>query len=173
MGLSVAERGRLLSTFRFVEVRLMEIAAAWTPTTPEMEVKVVLGRHIWDFAQHADALGRRTFELRLPPQHSLRPAEEYVRLLDDAAALEPTAERLAALYDALLPGLDDRYARYLEDSDPLLDAPSRVIVKRIRQDLLRMCQEAEAVRLRLGLDGTDPSPWRDRERALGQLVVAV
>ena len=40
-------------------VALMEIAAAWTPTTPEMEVKVLLGRHIWDFAQHADALGKR------------------------------------------------------------------------------------------------------------------
>ena len=33
MGLSVAERGRRIATFRFVEARLMEIAAAWTPTT--------------------------------------------------------------------------------------------------------------------------------------------
>jgi hypothetical protein len=172
MGLSVAERGRFLSTFRFVEVRLMEVAAAWTPTTPEMEVKVVLGRHIWDFAQHADALGRRTFELRLPPQVSMLPAEEYVRLLEDMAALEPTADRLAALYGALLPGLDDRYARYLEGSDPLLDAPSHVIVKRIRQDLSRMCQEAQAVRVELALNGADPSAWRDRERALIDMVAA-
>ena len=28
----------------------------------------MFGRHIWDFAQHADALGRRTFELRQPAQ---------------------------------------------------------------------------------------------------------
>ena len=60
MSLSVALRAQRIATFRFVEVRLMEIAAAWTPTTPEMEVKVLLGRHIWDFAQHADALGKRS-----------------------------------------------------------------------------------------------------------------
>ncbi|HEX6737738.1 MAG TPA: hypothetical protein VF310_05695 [Vicinamibacteria bacterium] len=172
MGLSVAERGRRLSTFRFVQVRLMEIAAAWTPTTPEMEVKVLLGRHIWDLAQHADALGKRTFELRLPAQHSLRPAEDYVRLLHDVAALEPTAERLAALYDAVLPGLDQRYARYLEASDPLLDAPSRVIVERIRADLARLRAEAQAVRAELGLAAADPAAWRDRERALADLVAA-
>jgi hypothetical protein len=172
MGLSVAERGRLLSTFRFVQVRLMEVAAAWTPTTPEMEVKVLLGRHLWDLAQHADALGRRTFELRLPAQHSRRPAEDYVRLLQDVAALEPTAERLAALYDALLPGLDERYGRYLAESDPLLDAPSRVIVERIRGDLARLRAEAQAVRAELGMAAVDPAPWRDRERALAELVAA-
>jgi hypothetical protein len=172
MGLSVADRGRLLSTFRFVQVRLMEIAAAWTPTTPEMEVKVLLGRHIWDLAQHADGLGKRTFELRLPAQHSLRPAEGYLRLLEDVAALEPTAERLAALYEALLPGLEARYARYLEDADPLQDAPSRVIVERIRGDLARMRQEAQALRAELALAAADPAPWRERESALAQLLAA-
>jgi hypothetical protein len=172
MGLTVAERGRALSTFRFVQVRLMETAALWTPTTAEMEVKVLLGRHIWDFAQHADALGRRTFELRLPAQHSLAPVEGYLRLLDDVAALEPTAERLAALYRAVLPGLDERYARYLEGSDPILDAPSRVIVERIRQDLARLGAEAEAVRSALGLPVVDPAPWRQRERALPGMVAA-
>ena len=33
-----------VATFRFVAVRLMETAAAWTPTTPEMEVKLLLGK---------------------------------------------------------------------------------------------------------------------------------
>jgi hypothetical protein len=170
VGLSVAERGRALATFRFVQVRLMEIAAAWTPTTPEMEVKVVLGRHLWDFAQHADALGKRTFELRLPAQHSLRPAEEYVRLLEDLAAVSPTADRLAALYEALLDGLDSRYAAYLADTDALLDAPSHVIVDRIRRDLARMRQEARAVRAELSLPEADAALWRQRERTLAHLA---
>jgi hypothetical protein len=172
MGLSVAERGRFLSTFRFLEVRLMEMASAWTPTTPEMEAKVLLGQHIWDFAQHADALGRRTFELRLPAQHSLRPSAEYAQLLEDVAALEPTGDRLAALYEAVLPGLDRRYARYLEDSDPLLDAPSRVVVKRIREDLARMGEEAQALRAKLALKEADASAWRERDGALVQWLAA-
>jgi hypothetical protein len=95
-----------------------------------------------------------------------------VRVLEDVAAVEATAERLAALYEALLPGIDDRYARYLGESDPLLDAPSRVIVERIRQDLARMRGQARELRLELELPPADPSPWRDRERSLLQLVPA-
>src|SRR5207244_12544361 len=99
MSLSVIERARAIATFRFVEVRLMEMVADWTPTTPEMEVKILFGRHVWDFAQHADALGRRTFELRQPAQHSIPPAEAYCAHLEAVAALGTTPERLAALYE--------------------------------------------------------------------------
>ena len=49
--------------------------------------------------------------------------------------VEATAERLAALYDAVLPGLARRYEAYLEETDPILDAPSLVIVDRILADL--------------------------------------
>src|SRR6516165_5764007 len=62
----VSERGRSVATFRYVCVWMMETIARWTPTTPEMEAKVMMGRHIWEYAQMADALGKRTFELRLP-----------------------------------------------------------------------------------------------------------
>jgi hypothetical protein len=80
MSLTVAERARRIATFRFVEVRLMEIGGL-DPTTPEMEVKVLLGRHIWDFAQHADALGKRTLELRERLHHSRPPTSAaYQRL---------------------------------------------------------------------------------------------
>ena len=53
---SVTERCRAIATFRHISVRLMEALARWTPTTPEMEAKVMFGRHIWIFAQHADRL---------------------------------------------------------------------------------------------------------------------
>ncbi len=144
--LSVQDRARAIATFRFIEVRLMEIAAAWTPTTPEMEVKVLLGRHIWEFAQHADALGKRTFELRHPEQWSLPPVEPFRLLLDEVAAIGDTSGRLGALYDGILPGLAKRYGEYLEATDPLLDAPSVVVIERIRPELVRA--QADAVRLR-------------------------
>lgn len=169
MGLSVAERARRIATFRFVEVRLMEIVAAWTPTTPEMEVKVLFGRHIWDFAQHADALGKRTFELRLPPQHSLRTAEPYAQLLEALARVEATPERLATLYDALLPGLDRRYLAYTAAADAILDAPSLVIVERIRLDLARQRAEADALRRDFPLVMADAGSWAGREAALEML----
>jgi hypothetical protein len=166
MSLSVAERAHRIATFRFVEVRLMEIAAAWTPTTPEMEVKVLLGRHIWDFAQHADALGKRTFELRERPQHSRLPTGGYTRLLDDVLRLEATAQRLAALYDAVLPGLARRYEVYLEEADPILDAPSFVVVDRILADLRRQRADAQELRRQLGLAAAVPGDLGRREGTL-------
>jgi len=163
VALSVAERGRRIATFRFVEVRLMEIAAAWTPSTPEMEVKVLLGRHIWDFAQHADALGKRTFELRLPLQHSQPPSEAYAGLIEDLARLDATPERLSVLYDAVLPGLERRYDGYAAEADPVLDAPSLVILERVRQDLARQRVEADRLRSQLSLPVGAPDAWRQRE----------
>jgi hypothetical protein len=171
VGLSVAERGAAVATFRYLEVSLMETAAAWTPTTPEMEVKLLLGRHIWDFAQHADALGRRTFELRLPLQHSLPPAAEYLALIDDVRRIEPTADRLAALYDVVLPGVERRYADFLAKTDPILDGPSVVIVERILSDLRRQVQEADALRRDLALPRSTVEPLRARESSVAALVV--
>ena len=40
MPMTVNERGQTIATYRFIEVRLMEIAAAWVPTTPEMETRM-------------------------------------------------------------------------------------------------------------------------------------
>lgn len=170
MRLTVKERCRSIATFRFIEVRLMETAARWTPTTPEMEVKVLLGRHIWDFAQHADALGKRTFELRAALQHSERPQDGYLGLLDDAAAVEGAAARLTALYEVVLPGLDARYARYVAEADPILDAPSVVILERIRGDIARQRREAAALRAELGLDPSPLEGLRRREEALVEIV---
>src|SRR5207253_9960544 len=93
--LSVPDRAAAIATFRFIEVKLMELVATWTPSTPEMEAKVMFGRHIWDFAQHADILGKRTFELRLPEQHSRPAAERHVALLHVALAVSGTSERAA------------------------------------------------------------------------------
>jgi len=90
MGLIVREKAEYLATFRWMEVFLMEMLARWVPTTPEMEVKVLMGRHIWDAAQHADALGKRTFELRAPLHYTLAPLPAYVDKMNELASIEDT-----------------------------------------------------------------------------------
>jgi hypothetical protein len=166
MTLGVQERARRIGTFRFLEVRLMETVAAWTPTTPEMEAKVMFGRHIWDFAQHADALGKRMFELRQPPQHSLPPSVAYAALLDELLSVDDTSGRLAALYDVLLPGVQRRYEAYVAAVDAVVDAPSLVIVERILLDLRRQRADADALRRELGLAAPPAHPLAALEGAL-------
>jgi hypothetical protein len=168
--LSVQQRSSAIATFRFIQVNLMELVAAWTPTTPEMEVKVMFGRHIWDFAQHADILGKRTFELRLPEQHSRRPAETYVELLRSAAGVRGTGERLATLYDAILPGLEGRYRAYLAQTDPILDEPSIVLIERILRDFDRQGGEARSIRTTLKLPVAEAGAFIAHDRAIESVV---
>jgi hypothetical protein len=147
--LTVKERGHFVATLRYVYVSLMETLAAWVPTTPEMEVKLLFGEHIWDVAQHADSLGKRTFELRLPLQHSVRAADAYADLLAEVAAIGPTPQRLTAMYDVLLPALAQRQRRYLENTDKLVDAPTIRILERYLADTTRMIEGANALRREL------------------------
>ena len=139
--MNVKQRADALGTFRFIEVYLIETAAYWTPITPEMEVKVMFGRHIWDFAQHADWLGKRTFELRQPEHYTRRPDDAYVRLLEQMKQAETVSERLTLLYDVVVPGLVRRYGQYLETTDRLLDGPSVLVIERIIPELRRQMGE--------------------------------
>lgn len=170
MSLTVNDRVRAIATFRFIEVRLMEITAAWTPTTAEMEVKVLFGRHIFDFAQHADWLGKRTFELRKPEQYSLKPAESYVDVIEALAAEEETGKRLSALYDVFIPALESRYRAYVDATDRLLDEPSVVIVERILIDLERMKRDAHRLRERIAVVAVPLPELAGRESAHSAIV---
>ena len=138
MKLDVKERGQAVATYRGILVSLMETVARFVPTTPEMEVKLLFGGLIWDLAQHADALGKRTHELRLPLQHSIAPTDEYRALLAEVAGATGTGERIAALYDVFLPGLAVRYRGYLAATDHLMDAPTVRILDRVLYDTDRM-----------------------------------
>jgi hypothetical protein len=174
MYFNVKERGEHVATFRWIEVRLMEMLAAWVPTTPEMEAKLVLGTHIWDVAQHADSFGKRTHELRLPLQHSIEPSADYVRFLGDLAATTETCKRIAGFYDCMIPALDRMFRDYLSRVDPLLDGPTVRILERITTDLARMKAEGEALREELpGVSSSDPvwlDSLRHREASLPVVV---
>ena len=174
--LTVKERGQFVATMRYVQVWLMETMAAWVPTTPEMEVKLLLGEHIFDVAEHADALGKRTFELRLPLQHSLRPVNSYVDFLSELAAIGPTPQRIAAVYDVLLPALVARYRHYLDQTDALSDAPTVRILDRYLTDTARMVEACRALRQELPFLRLADREWAEalaaREAAIDRLVAS-
>ena len=84
----------------------------------------------------ADALGKRTHELRLPLQHSLAPAASVRQSLARLSSRRPgrAPQRIACLYDVLLPGLAARYAATSQRTDTLMDAPSVRIIDGILAD---------------------------------------
>lgn len=169
MTATVSDRCDAVATFRYISVWLMETTARWTPVTPEMEAKVMFGRHIWDFAQMADSLGKRTFELRRAQHYTLRPADAYDALLRDVAGAQTTGDRIAVLYEGVLPGLIERYRRYVAATDPILDEPSIVIIERIIRDLERQRVEAAELRRDLNLDASFAPTLAARERAIDNI----
>ena len=174
--LTVKERGHFVATLRYVYVSVMETLSAWVPTTPEMEAKLLFGEHIWDAAQYADSLGKRTYELRMALQKSIRPADGYADLLAEVAAIGPTPQRLAAMYDVLLPALAGRQRRYLEQTDKLVDAPTVRVLERFLADNTRMIDAAQALRHELPALQLADAQWaaalRKREASLELLAAA-
>jgi len=174
MGLTIREKADTLATFRFASVHLMETLAQWVPSTPELEVKTLFGRHIWDFAQHADILGKRTAELRAALHYTRPPVEQYRLALDALRTESRTAERLAGMYDVILPDLEERYRRTLDAADRLLDEPSIRVLERILGDFPRWRTDRQAVaRERADVAQEDPN-WPARlagqVRAVKELV---
>lgn len=176
MSYTVKQRAEFVGTLRHIEITLMETLAAWVPTTPEMEVKVLFGRHIWETAQHADLLGRRTYELRAPMHLTLAPSNEYAAFLRDVAAVTATSQRLSAFYDVVLPGITARLEAYNRETDHLLDEPTVRITRRIIHDNATMIDESRRLRGELPATARIDAAWRDelaaRERAIESLVAA-
>ena len=174
MAMILREKAEYLATLRWLEVFLMETLARWVPTTPEMEVKVLMGRHIWDAAQHADALGKRTFELRAPLHYTLTPLSPYLELMKEIASVDDTPGRIQAIYDVLLPTLTARYQQYLEGSDSLLDEPSFRVLHGILSDYARMRAESDALREELKatlvFNPGRVEEWRRKDAKIREIV---
>ena len=69
----------------------MRILGGWLALTPELSAKLLMGRHVWDNAQHADAFGKRLPELRAPAQVSEPSNPAFVAFMD--VVEEPEAAR--------------------------------------------------------------------------------
>ncbi len=144
---TVRERADCIATFRFGSVFMMETLARWVPTTPELEVKILMGRHIWEFAQHADLFGRRTHELRAALHFTREPVAAYGLALRRLAEVEFTGDRVDGFYDVALTDFAGRLGRYLDETDRMVDEPSVRILERVLTDIDRMREERDRMQV--------------------------
>jgi hypothetical protein len=112
---------------------MMRILGGWIALTPEVDVKLLFGRHVWDCAQHADLWGRRLPELRSKAQES-EPANAAVLaafdLIETTEAPGQTVERVVAIYRVVKPHLATVYERHLAVANPVYEPPTRRILGR-------------------------------------------
>jgi hypothetical protein len=131
--ISVDASAERIRQYRWLEERFMRILGGWIALTPELPVKLLFGRHVWDCAQHADLWGRRLPELRSPAHQGQPPSEGFARLVDRIDGLQARSEsieRVVAIYRVLKPHLISAYESHLAGANPVYEPPTRRILMR-------------------------------------------
>jgi hypothetical protein len=145
---TVEESAGLLRHYRYAAERMMRVLGGWIALTPELSAKLLLGRQVWDSAQHADVLGRRLLELRSPAQVSEPSGPGFVAFMDELEQPEEageTVERLVGLYRVLKPHLLGAYEHHLAQANPVYEPPTRRILARCVEDERRHISAGETV----------------------------
>ncbi|OLC39150.1 MAG: hypothetical protein AUH81_02530 [Candidatus Rokubacteria bacterium 13_1_40CM_4_69_5] len=166
---SVEASAQRVRHYRYAEERLMRTLGGWIALTPELPVKLLFGRHVWDCAQHADLWGRRLPELRSPAQQSEPANERFVRFMDLLDAREGRGEspqRVVGVYRVLKPHLVATYERHLAAANPLYEPPTRRILERCIAEERRHVAAGAAVLERLLRDDDSRARAATWERRL-------
>jgi 1,2-phenylacetyl-CoA epoxidase catalytic subunit len=96
------------------EMEATECAAAWLPSTPEIDVKLALARQAGDEAKHYRLIEKRLAELGVPAPADLGPRSPMLAFL---GSLETTVERVAAgqfTREALAMVRNEEFVRFCE-----------------------------------------------------------
>jgi hypothetical protein len=146
--LDVDESARAVRRYRYVVERMMRLLGGWIALTPELSAQLLMGRHVWDNAQHADAWGKRLPELRAAAQVS-EPANPRLVTFMDAleAAGEPgqTIERVVGVYRILKPHLLAAYEAHLASANAVYEPPTCRILTRCIEDERRHIVAGERI----------------------------
>lgn len=128
-----AQNKLLLNRYRFVEYELLRIMAAWLPATARMELKLALGRLLWEDAQHVQLLYQRLREIQTPAFRD--PPDPALRHLMAEALHAPTErDLLGGLCRVIKPALAEAYRWHLTQTFANPDAPTLYAFKHILVD---------------------------------------
>lgn len=161
---TVAENGRRLRRFFYLERRLMQALGAWTLSIPEFEVKLETGRHLFYHADAARLLRERLTEQEMRPKDidAFRDAE-IDRLIEEVLSAESAPELLVGVHLVLGHALATTYRHHIDDTDPVTDAPTIRCLRRILVDYEPMLAWAESA-VAAYVEGGVPEPtlmaWR-------------
>ena len=146
--LEVDESAKTVRHYRYAVERMTRILGGWMALTPELSAKLLMGRHVWDNAQHADAWGKRLPELRATAQVSEAANARLVAFLDAVEAAErpeQTVERVVAIYRVLKPHLLATYKAHLATANAVYEPPTCRILARCIEDERRHIAAGETV----------------------------
>ena len=130
IGYSVDDNVRRLLRYQWSERRLMRDLLSHLTAEPVWEVKGGYALHQWQDAEHVDRLRRRIGEMRHPvPALDAAPDPALDALLEEALRSTDAVELLAGSYGVIRAGLAEAYRVHLATTNPLVDHPTRRILR--------------------------------------------
>jgi hypothetical protein len=140
LGYGVQDNAQRLHRFAYVEQRAMFIGAGHILSTPEWEAKVMLGRHLYEDAEHHHLLRVRIGELRRSDSSIDRVPDDALRaFMDEVLNARTSVELLTGLYGVAKPALLAAYQHHLDAINPLVDYPTGRVLRQI------IAEEAEHI----------------------------
>lgn len=170
VGYGVDETVRRLLRYQWLERSVMRVLVTHLPATPEWEVKCGMALAQWHCAEHVDAIRQRIGEMRHPvPALDQPPDEALGRFTDELLRAAESVELLAGVYGVVVPELIAEYRRYLSHANPLVDQPTRRILRTALAELEELSDwGSSALEGLLACTGVGPllrAVWEDHLRA--------
>jgi uncharacterized ferritin-like protein (DUF455 family) len=142
--LDVRESGRRIVRYQMISFAFMRLLGGWLAKIPEYELKLEIGRHVWQDAQAADSLRIRSGELRIPADADRRLPIELQDWVDAIDAAPTPLQFLVGVYRVAKPRLASAMAAHVAATDPVCDAPSLRTLRPIMRELGDQIAWAEA-----------------------------
>ncbi|KIL42321.1 hypothetical protein SD70_02125 [Gordoniibacillus kamchatkensis] len=121
----VEENAKRLQRFRYIHERLLFAGAAQLPSRHNWDVKVAIGRHLYEDAEAADQLRTRIHQLRSPlPSVGQEPDPALALLMDELLHAASDSEWLAGVYTVIKPGLAKAYLSHMSRTQQVVDQPT-------------------------------------------------
>jgi len=163
VGYSVAENVRRLLRYHWTERRVMQTLIAHLPSMPIWEVKCAMALHQWQSAEHVEWLRTRIAEMRNPvPNLDVAPDDEGSRQLDEVfEELDRTRDPvtlLTLIYGSIYPGLAAAYRAHIDETNPLVDHPTRRMLRFALQETEDAIRWSESALAAIESDDTPHKP---------------
>src|ERR1035437_10490839 len=122
---TVDQNVKLLLRFFLFERNMLRAIAGWSMGTPEFEVKLEFGRHIYWHAEAGMKIRTRLTELRTAEETTDKfQSDEIAEFFTELIYSETQSHFIAALYGVVLPAIRLAYAEHAAHTDQVADAPT-------------------------------------------------